>query len=106
MGQWFRDNDLSINVKKTKMVGNFRKDKHPFHPLVLGEVAMDVLSKYSYLGVCLSSDQTWCANPSCRVRRAPNHLGAQRELSHCEVKSILCTSMWHSSCTAADMMAA
>ncbi|KAI3375837.1 hypothetical protein L3Q82_004114 [Scortum barcoo] len=60
---WCRQNNLCINVKKTKeMIVDFRRGRHLPSPLYIGGTAVEVVSSFRYLGVHISDDLTWSKN--------------------------------------------
>ncbi|KAI3362571.1 hypothetical protein L3Q82_001613 [Scortum barcoo] len=118
---WCRQNNLCINVKKTKeMIVDFRRGRHLPPPLYIGGTAVEVVSSYRYLGVHISDDLTWSNNTSCLIRKAHRLYflrrlrrragwGAQVLTSfyRCVVESVLssCIIVWHGSCSAAEKKA-
>ncbi|KAI3374040.1 hypothetical protein L3Q82_022606, partial [Scortum barcoo] len=63
-----RQNNLCINVKKTKeMIVDFRRGRHLPSPLYIGGTAVEVVSSFRYLGVHISDDLTWSKNTSCSM---------------------------------------
>ncbi|PWA24710.1 hypothetical protein CCH79_00010204 [Gambusia affinis] len=111
--------NLCINVKKTKeMLVDFRRDKDPLQPLYIQLASVEVFSSYRYLGVYISNDLTWSTNTSRMVRKIHQCLYFLRKLRRaglgnsvlrsfyrCVVGIILCITVWHSRCTAAERMA-
>uniref|UniRef100_A0A3B1IEK6 Reverse transcriptase domain-containing protein n=1 Tax=Astyanax mexicanus TaxID=7994 RepID=A0A3B1IEK6_ASTMX len=118
---WCRENNLCINVKKTKeMIVDFRRGQHAHLPLHIGGSAVEVVDSYRYLGVHLTSNLTWSNNTSTLVRKAHQRLYFLRRLRRaglgsvvltsfyrCVVESVVCSSInvWHGSCSAADRKA-
>ncbi|KAI3362572.1 hypothetical protein L3Q82_001607 [Scortum barcoo] len=118
---WCRQNNLCINVKKTKeMIVDFRRGRHLPSPLYIGGTAVEVVSSFRYLGVHISDDLTWSKNTSCLIRKAHQHLYFLRRLRRaglgssvltsfyrCVVESVLssCIIVWHGSCSAAEKKA-
>ncbi|KAI3352930.1 hypothetical protein L3Q82_019493 [Scortum barcoo] len=113
---WCRQNNLCINVKKTKeMIVDFRRGRHLPSPLYIGGTAVEVVSSFRYLGVHISDDLTWSKNTSCLIRKAHQRLYFLRRLRRaglgssvltsfyrCVVESVLssCIIVWHGSCSA------
>uniref|UniRef100_A0A3B1KLM0 Reverse transcriptase domain-containing protein n=1 Tax=Astyanax mexicanus TaxID=7994 RepID=A0A3B1KLM0_ASTMX len=118
---WCRENNLCINVKKTKeMIVDFRRGKHAHLPVHIGGSVVEVVDCYRYLGVHLTSNLTWSNNTSTLVRKAHQRLYFLRRLRRaglgsvvltsfyrCVVESVVCSSInvWHGSCSAADRKA-
>ena len=110
---WCRENNLCINVKKTKeMIVDFRRGRHLNPPLHIGETAMEVVSGYRHLGVHITDNLTWRHNTSCLIREAHQRLYFLRSrrttlgssvvtsFYRCAVESVLCSclTVWHGSC--------
>ncbi|KAI3354853.1 hypothetical protein L3Q82_004545 [Scortum barcoo] len=118
---WCRQNNLCINVKKTKeMIVDFRRGRHLPSPLYIGGTAVEVVSSFRYLGVHISDDLTWSKNTSCLIRKAHQRLyflrrlrragmgsSVQNSFYRCVVESVLssCIIVWHGSCSAAEKKA-
>ncbi|KAI3372152.1 hypothetical protein L3Q82_007008 [Scortum barcoo] len=114
---WCRQNNLCINVKKTK---EMIVDRHLPPPLYVGGTAVEVVSSFRYLGVHISDDLTWSNNTSSLIRKAHQRLYFLRRLRRaglgssvltsfyrCVVESVLssCIIVWHGSCSAAEKKA-
>ncbi|KAL6457442.1 hypothetical protein MHYP_G00344050 [Metynnis hypsauchen] len=120
--RWCSENNLCINVKKTKevIVDFRRRSTIPPLPLHIGGSAVEVVSSYRYLGVHLSNNLTWSNNTSSLIRKAHQRLYFLRRLRRaglgssvltsfyrCVVESVLCSgiTVWHGSCSVAERKA-
>ncbi|KAI3376785.1 hypothetical protein L3Q82_000393 [Scortum barcoo] len=105
---WCRQNNLCINVKKTKeMIVDFRRGRHLPSPLYIGGTAVEVVSSFRYLGVHISDDLTWSKNTSCLIRKAHQRLYFLRRLRRAGLGSSVLTSpstdvWWRASCPPAS----
>ncbi|KAI3366908.1 hypothetical protein L3Q82_009552, partial [Scortum barcoo] len=89
---WCRQNNLCINVKKTKeMIVDFRRGRHLPSPLYIGGTAVEVVSSFRYLGVHISDDLTWSKNTSCLIRKAHQRLYFLRRLRRAGLGSSVLT---------------
>ncbi|KAI3371808.1 hypothetical protein L3Q82_024374, partial [Scortum barcoo] len=82
---WCRQNNLCINVKKTKeMIVDFRRGRHLPSPLYIGGTAVEVVSSFR------------------RLRRAGLGSSVLTSFYRCVVESVLssCIIVWHGSCLA------
>ncbi|TKS65279.1 putative RNA-directed DNA polymerase from transposon BS [Collichthys lucidus] len=118
---WCTENNLCINVKKTKeMIVDFRRGRHLPPPLHIGGTAVEVVSSFRYLGMNIANDLTWSTNTSYLVRKAHQRLCFLRRLRRaglgssvltsfyrCVVESVMCTciTVWHGNCSAAEKKA-
>lgn len=119
---WCRDNNLYINVEKTKeMVVDYRRIRStPPPPLSFRGADVEVVSSFKCLGVHITNRLMWSKNTSCLVKKAHQRLFFLRRLRQaglnisvlaafyrCAVKSVLtsCITVWHGSCSAADRKA-
>ena len=57
---WCQNNNLVLNVKKTKeMIFDFRKKRNDIVPLNILEENVDIVAEYKYLGVHIDNDMSW-----------------------------------------------
>lgn len=110
---WCRENNLSINVKKTRDEGG---NIHP--SLDIGGVAVEVVSRFKHLWVHISNELTWSNNSL--IKKAHQRLYFLRKLKHagigisiltsfyrCMVEIVLtsCITVWWGYCSVADRRA-
>ncbi|KAI3374185.1 hypothetical protein L3Q82_006042 [Scortum barcoo] len=80
---WCRQNNLCINVKKTKeMIVDFRRGRHLPSPLYIGGTAVEVVSSFS------------SKNTSCLIRKAHQRLYFLRRLRRAGLGSSVLTSIY------------
>ncbi|KAI3357520.1 hypothetical protein L3Q82_015924 [Scortum barcoo] len=92
---WCRQNNLCINVKKTKeMIVDFRRGRHLPSPLYIGGTAVEVVSSFRKAHQRLYFLR--------RLRRAGLGSSVLTSFYRCVVESVLssCIIVWHGSCSA------
>ena len=115
---WCEDNNLTLNKEKTKeMKVDMRKKRSPHRPLFIGELEVERVSSFKYLGVHISDDLTWTLNTTQLVKKSQQRLYFLRRLRKfgmspdilrnfysCIVESILtgCITVWYGSTSALD----
>ena len=115
---WCEDNNLTLNKDKTKeMIVDLRKKRSPHRPLFIGELEVERVSSFKYLGVHISDDLTWTLNTTQLVKKAQQRLYFLRRLRKfgmspeilrnfysCIVESILtgCIAVCYGSTSALD----
>ena len=79
---WCSDNNLELNVKKTKeMIVDFRKKKGaPLQPLVINSQAVEMVDNFKFLGTVIDSDLKWEDNCTAIVKKAQQRLYFLRQL--------------------------
>lgn len=116
---WCRDNNLVLNVDRTKeMIVDFRRSKPKHTPLCISNQEVERVENIKFLGVQISDNLFWSKNTSGLVKQAFLYfLGKlkQASLPTCilttfyrgAVESVLtyAISTWFSSCGAADKKA-
>ncbi|KAI3368006.1 hypothetical protein L3Q82_026829 [Scortum barcoo] len=98
---WCRQNNLCINVKKTKeMIVDFRRGRHLPSPLYIGGTAVEVVSSFR------KAHQRLYFPQEAEARR-DGELSPDLLLQMCVVESVLssCIIVWHGSCSAAEKKA-
>ncbi|XP_060763541.1 uncharacterized protein fbrsl1 isoform X7 [Neoarius graeffei] len=116
LATWCRDNNLSLNVEKTKeMVVDFRRASTQHPPLTINGAAVERVSSTKFLGVYLTEDLSWTSNTALLARKAQQRLYFLRRLKRARapapimqtfyrgtIESILtsCITVWYGGCTA------
>ncbi|KAM7374814.1 hypothetical protein PAMP_007451 [Pampus punctatissimus] len=116
LAKWCRDNNLSLNVEKTKeIVVDFRRAPTQHHPLTINGAAVERVSSTRFLGVLITEDLSWSSNTASLTRKAQQRLHFLRRLRRARApvpilksfyrgttESILstCITVWYGSCTA------
>ncbi len=113
---WCRDNNLSLNVEKTKeIVVDFRR-VHSLHaPLTINGATVERVSSTKFLGVHITEDLSWTNNTAALAKKAQQRLYFLRKLRRARapapimctfyrgtIESILtsCITVWYGACNA------
>uniref|UniRef100_A0A669CX86 Reverse transcriptase domain-containing protein n=1 Tax=Oreochromis niloticus TaxID=8128 RepID=A0A669CX86_ORENI len=112
---WCRDNNLLLNVSKTKeVIVNFQRDHTCHPPLTIDGAAVERVSSTKFLGVHISEDLSWTTNTASLAKKAQQRLYFLRKLKRASapppilttfyrgtIESILssCITVWGGSCT-------
>ena len=118
---WCSDNNLLLNVDKTKeMIVDFRKSQPEHTPLSISGAPVERVENIKFLGVQISDKLTWSRNTTGIVKRAQQKLYFLRKLKKASlpsnilttfyrgtIESLLtyCITTWYPSCNTADMNA-
>src|SRR4029434_10132780 len=85
---WCRDNNLLLNVSKTKeIVVDFRKSHSEHPPLTIDGAAVERVSSTKFLGVHISEDLSWAINSALVPLLPPQ--AQESESSHTHPERIL-----------------
>ncbi|KAM9834861.1 protein ABHD18 isoform 1-T3 [Syngnathus typhle] len=112
---WCRDNNLLLNVDKTKeIVVDFRKGHTQHLPLTIDGAVVERVSSARFLGVHISEDLSWSTNTASLAKKAQRRLYFLRKLRRASarpavmttfyrgtIESVLssCIAVWGGSCT-------
>ena len=78
---WCLDNNLELNVSKTKeMIIDFRKKRYPAPHLLINGVRVELVDSFKFLGTVISSDLSWAVNCTPVVKRCHTRLHFLRQL--------------------------
>ncbi|XP_068506162.1 uncharacterized protein [Syngnathus scovelli] len=90
---WCRDNNLLLNVNKTKeIIVDFRKGHTTHLPLIIDGAVVERVSCTKFLGVHISEDLSWSANTSSLAKKAQRRLYFLRKLRRaCAPQAVLST---------------
>ncbi|KAI3353721.1 hypothetical protein L3Q82_004960 [Scortum barcoo] len=92
---WCQDNNLQLNVSKTKeLIVDFRRRQREEHaPLSINGTTVERVNSFRFLGVHISEDLTWTHHTDF--------------ITKCTIERILtgCITAWYSSCTALNRKA-
>ncbi len=111
---WCSDNNLSLNVEKTKeIVVDFRR-VHSLHaPLTINGATVERVSSTKFLGVHITEDLSWTNNTAALAKKAQQRLYFLRKLRRARapapimctfyrgtIESILtsCITVWYGAC--------
>ncbi|XP_078740066.1 interferon-induced very large GTPase 1-like [Lampetra fluviatilis] len=115
LATWCKDNNLHLNVEKTKeIVVDFRRVHTQHTPLTINGAAVERVRCTKFLGVHISEDLSWSHNTASLAKKAQQRLyflrklrraGAPPPIMHTfyrgTVESILtsCITVWYGTCT-------
>src|SRR4029434_9781185 len=86
---WCRDNNLLLNVSKTKgIVVDFRKSHTVHPPLTIDGAAVERVSSTKFLGVHISEDLSWAINSASLAKKAQRRLYFLRKLKRAKAHSL------------------
>ncbi|XP_064869315.1 uncharacterized protein LOC135565661 [Oncorhynchus nerka] len=117
---WCQDNNLSLNVIKTKeMIVYYRKRRTKHAPILIDGAAVEQIESFKFLGVHITSKLTWYKHTKTVVKRARQNLFSPRGLKRfgmgpqilkrfysCTIESILtgCITAWYGNCSASEIV--
>ena len=79
--QWCHDNNLELNVQKTKeIIVDFRKNPDKVEPLNTNGSEVEIVDSFKFLGVHISNDLKWVTHVDSIVRKAQQRLFFLRRL--------------------------
>uniref|UniRef100_A0A8C5EG57 Reverse transcriptase domain-containing protein n=1 Tax=Gouania willdenowi TaxID=441366 RepID=A0A8C5EG57_GOUWI len=115
LASWCKDNNLHLNVEKTKeIVVDFRRTHTQHTPLTIDGAAVERVSSTKFLGVHISEDLSWCLNSASLAKKANQRLYFLRKLRRARapssimhtfysgtIESIMssCITVWYGACT-------
>ena len=68
---WCQDNNLSLNVIKTKeMIVDYRKKRTEHEPILIDGAAVEQVESFKFLGVHITNKLTWSKHTKTVVKRA------------------------------------
>ena len=118
---WWKDNNLPLNVIKTKeMIVDYRKKRTEHAPILIYGAAVEQVESFKFLGVHITNQLTWSKHSMTVVKRARQNLfplrrrkrfsmGPQilKRFYSCTIESILtgCITAWYGNCSASDLKA-
>ncbi len=90
---WCSDNNLSLNVEKTKeIVVDFRRVHTQHAPLTINGATVERVSSTKFLGVHITEDLSWTNNTAALAKKAQQRLYFLRKLRRARAPaSIMCT---------------
>ena len=68
---WCQDNNLSLNVIKTKeMIVDYRRKRTENTPILIDRAAVEQVESFKFLGVHITNKLTWAEHTKTVVKRA------------------------------------
>jgi hypothetical protein len=78
---WCQDNNLSLNVMKTKeMIVDYRKRRNEHGPILIDGAVVEQVESFRFLGVHITNKLTWSKHTKTVVKRARQSLFPLRRL--------------------------
>ena len=78
---WCQDNNLSLNVNKTKeMIVDYRKKRTEHTPILIDGAVVEQVESFKFLGVHITNKLTWSKHTKTVVKRARQNLFPLRRL--------------------------
>ncbi|KAM9504353.1 uncharacterized protein ACWYII_001160 isoform 1-T3 [Salvelinus alpinus] len=121
LAMWCQDNNLSLNVIKTKeMIVDYRKRMTEHAPILIARAVVEQVESFKFLGVHITNKLSWSKHTKTVVKRARQNLFPLRRLKRfsmgpqilkrfysCTIESILtsCITAWSGNCSASDRKA-
>ena len=118
---WCQDNNLSLNVIKTKeMIVDYRKRRTEQAPILIDGTVVDQVECFKFLGVHIPNKLTLSKHTKTVVKMARQNLFPLRRLTRfgmgpqilkrfysCTIESILtsCITAWYGNCSASNRKA-
>jgi hypothetical protein len=113
LGVWCQENNLTLNVNKTKeMIVDFRKQQREHPPIHIDGTAVEMVESFKFHGVHITGKLKWSTHTDSVVKKAQQRLFNLRRLKKCGLtpKTITnfyrCTiesiTTWCGNCTAQD----
>ena len=118
---WCQNNNLSLNVIKTKeMIVDYRKRRTGHAPVLIGGAVVEQVESFKFLDVHITNKLTWSKHTKTVVKRARQSLfplgrlkgfsiGPQilKRFYSCTIESILMgyITAWYGNCSASDLKA-
>uniref|UniRef100_A0A8C7I238 Reverse transcriptase domain-containing protein n=1 Tax=Oncorhynchus kisutch TaxID=8019 RepID=A0A8C7I238_ONCKI len=118
---WCQNNNLSLNVAKTKeMIVDYRKRRSEHAPILIDGAVVEQVESFKFLGVHINNKLEWSKHTKTVVKRARQSLFSHKKLKRfgmgpeilkrfysCNIESILtgCVIAWYGNCSASDRKA-
>jgi hypothetical protein len=72
---WCQDNNLSLNVIKTKeMIVDYKKRRTEYVPILIDVAAVEQVESFTFLGVHITNKLTWSKHTKTVVKRSRQNL--------------------------------
>uniref|UniRef100_A0A8C7MZF5 Reverse transcriptase domain-containing protein n=1 Tax=Oncorhynchus kisutch TaxID=8019 RepID=A0A8C7MZF5_ONCKI len=116
LGVWCKENNLTLNVNKTKeMIVDFRKQQREHPPIHIDGTVVERVASFKFLGIHITDKLNWSTHTDSIVKKAQQRLFNLRRLKkfglspkaltnfyRCTIESILagCITAWYGNCSA------
>uniref|UniRef100_A0A8C7KLB1 Alkylated DNA repair protein AlkB homologue 8 N-terminal domain-containing protein n=1 Tax=Oncorhynchus kisutch TaxID=8019 RepID=A0A8C7KLB1_ONCKI len=121
LGVWCQENNLTLNVNKTKeMIVDFRKQQREHPPIHIDGTVVERVASFKFLGIHITDKLNWSTHTDSIVKKAQQRLFNLRRLKkfvlspkaltnfyRCTIESILsgCITAWYGNCSALNRKA-
>uniref|UniRef100_A0A8C7H3V2 Reverse transcriptase domain-containing protein n=1 Tax=Oncorhynchus kisutch TaxID=8019 RepID=A0A8C7H3V2_ONCKI len=121
LGVWCQENNLTLNVNKTKeVIVDFRKQQREHPPIHIDGTVVERVASFKFLGIHITDKLNWSTHTDSIVKKAQQRLFNLRRLKkfglspkaltnfyRCTIESILagCITAWYGNCTALNRKA-
>ena len=115
---WCQDNNLSLNVIKTKeIIVDYRKRRTKHAPILIDGAVVEQVESFKFLGVHITKKLPWSKHQDSREEGTTKHIptlkrfviGPQflKKFYSCTIESIAsgCITTWYGNCSASDRKA-
>ena len=93
--KWSQDNNLTINVKKTKeIIIDFRKNTCAPTPLTINNHVVEIVQSHNILGTTFENNLRWDLNSSIILNKARKRLFCLKSLCSFKLSSKTCTMVY------------
>ena len=76
INNWTSENHLVFNTSKCKqMVISRKRNQYNFHTILLGNEALELVQRYKYLGVTITSNLSWSEHINTKCLKAKKLIG-------------------------------
>ena len=115
---WCQNNNLSLNVTKTKeMIVDYRKQSTEYPPILIYQAVVEQVESFKFFGVHINNKLEWSKLTKTVVKRKQQSLFPLRKLKRfdmgpqilkrfysCNIESILtgCITAWYGTCSTSD----
>ena len=109
-----QDNNLSLNVSKTKeMIVDYRKRRTEHAPILIDRAVVEQVENFKFLGVHITNKLSWSKHTKTVRKRARQSLFSLRRLKrfgilqlyHLEQPLTGCVTVWYGNCSASALKA-
>jgi hypothetical protein len=78
---WCQDNNLSLNMSKTKeLIVDYRKSRDVHAPIHIDRAVVERIESFKFLGVHINNKLSWSKHTKTVVKKAQQHLFPLRRL--------------------------
>ena len=119
LARWCQNNNLCLNVTKTKeVIVDYRKRSTEHAPILIDLAVVEQVESFKFLGGHINNKLEWSKHTKTVIKRARQSLFLLRKLKRfgmgseilkrfysCNIESTGCFTAWYSNCSASDRKA-